>query len=399
MIWIVLLAVTTIIALIWGWRGQRNLRRELAYLRNRPVVAPPPPADPFNQLFRTLSAALDAGVIVVNDGRTIRYCNDVAAKLFGVSANAVLNHSVITLVRDYQADTMIEQSIRRRDPQQVTLQPVLSNRTIRIWCEPMPESGALILARDLTQLSLLERARRDLVANVSHELRTPLASIKLLVETLATQPPPELAQRMLGQVDTELDAVMQLVDELHELSQIESGRTALQLQPTAVSTIVERAHDRIQPQAKRKDLRVVVTVAPDLPEVYVDRDRISQVLLNLLHNAVKWTDAGGTITIEAGLRSRAELGHHLSRMLEPSNRWVTMAIHDTGAGIPAEAIPRIFERFYKVDRARTRGVGGTGLGLAIVKHLVEGHGGVVWVASSEGRGSNFTVALPVVEDE
>lgn len=126
MTWIVLLALTTMIALLWGWRGQRNLRRELAYLRNRPVVAPTPSADPFNQLFRTLSAALDAGVIVVNDGRTIRYCNDVAAKLFGVSANAVVNHSVITLVRDYQADTMIEQSIRRRDPQQVTLQPVLS---------------------------------------------------------------------------------------------------------------------------------------------------------------------------------------------------------------------------------------------------------------------------------
>ncbi len=396
MIWLLLLiSLIAIAALGWGWQSRRTLQRETAYLTSR-IPAPLPP-DRFSPLFRTLSAALDVGVIVLSATRSIRYCNPTAAKLFGVPISDALNHGIITLVRDYQADTMIEQSIRHRDPQQMTLQPVLSNRTIRIWCEPLDEGGALLIARDLTQLSLLERARRDLVANVSHELRTPLASIKLLVETLATSPPPELASRMLGQVDAELDAVMQLVDELHDLSQIESGRMALQLQRTPVIDIVERAVARIQPQAERKGLQLSASIAADLPMLYVDRDRISQVLLNLLHNAVKWTEAGGTISLEATQRPRAALSQHLLNIADQPAQWVTLAIHDSGAGIPIEVLPRIFERFYKVDRARTRGAGGTGLGLAIVKHLVEGHGGAVWVASSEGRGSTFTVALPVVE--
>lgn len=396
MTWLtILLSLIAVAALWWGWRGRVMLRRELEYVaqRNQPILN----ADPFSPLFHTLSEALDAGVIVVNDARSIRYCNPTAATLFGVPIADALNHGIITLVRDYQADTIIEQVIRRRDSQQMTLQPILSNRTIRLWCEPLATGGALLVARDLTQLSLLERARRDLVANVSHELRTPLASIKLLVETLATQPPPELAQRMIGQVDTELDAVMQLVDELHELSQIESGRLVLQLQRTPVFDLVERAQARIQPQAARKGLHLSTIVPEHLPSMYVDRDRMSQVLLNLLHNAVKWTDSGGTIRIEAALHPRANIAAHLAGVTEPVAQWITLAITDTGAGIPSEALPRIFERFYKVDRARTRGTGGTGLGLAIVKHLVEGHGGAVWATSTESRGSTFTVALPVVE--
>lgn len=396
MIWITLvLSLVTLVALWWGWRAQILLKRETAYLARRDAAPVQP--ELFSPLFRTLSEALDAGVIVLNNARSIRYCNQTAVKLFGVPLPNALNHGIITLLRDYQADTMIEQSLRRRECQQMTLQPVLSNRTLRIWCEPLDEGGVLLIVRDLTQISLLERARRDLVANVSHELRTPLASIKLLVETLETNPPADLAQRMLGQVDTELDAVMQLVDELHELAQIESGRMALQLQRTFVPDIVERAAARIQPQAQRKGLQLITHVAENLPPVYVDRDRMSQVLLNLLHNAVKWTDAEGTIRIEVTLRARAALEPYLASIAEPSAQWVTLAVHDTGAGIPTEALPRIFERFFKVDRARTRGAGGTGLGLAIVKHLVEGHGGVVWAASTEGRGSTFTVALPVVE--
>jgi two-component system phosphate regulon sensor histidine kinase PhoR len=396
MTWLtILLGLALPAALWWGWRGRVDLQHELEYFLRR--AQPAPEAEPFSPLFLTLSAAVEAGVIVISDTRQIRYCNQTAASLFGVPAADALNHGIITLVRDYQADTLIEQAIRQRGAQQVTLQPVLSNRTIRLWCEPLATGGALIVARDLTQLSLLERARRDLVANVSHELRTPLASIKLLVETLETQPPPELAQRMIGQVDAELDAVMHLVDELHELSQIESGRLVLQLQLTPVSDVVERAQARIQPQAARKGLGLISSVPAGLPLVYVDQDRMSQVLLNLLHNAVKWTDSGGVVSIEAAVQPRAALAEQITGVVEPAAQWLTLAVRDNGAGISAEALPRIFERFYKVDRARTRGVGGTGLGLAIVKHLVEGHGGVVWATSVEGSGSTFTIALPLPE--
>ena len=124
---------------------------------------------------------------------------------------------------------------------------------------------------------------------------------------------------------------------------------------------------------------------------------MSQVLLNLLHNAVKWTDSGGVVSIEAAVQPSAALAKQLTGVADPAAQWLTLAVRDNGAGISPEALPRIFERFYKVDRARTRGVGGTGLGLAIVKHLVEGHGGVVWAASVEGSGSTFTVALPLPE--
>ena len=396
MTWLtILLGLGMLAALWWGWRGRVALQHELEYFMRR--AQPAPEVEPFSPLFLTLSAAVEAGVIVISDTRQIRYCNQTAASLFGVPAADALNHGIITLVRDYQADTLIEQAIRQRGSQQVTLQPVLSNRTIRLWCEPLATGGALIVARDLTQLSLLERSRRDLVANVSHELRTPLASIKLLVETLATQPPPELAQRMIGQVDAELDAVMHLVDELHELSQIESGRLVLQLQLTPVSDVVERAQARIQPQAARKGLGLISSVPAGLPLVYVDQDRMSQVLLNLLHNAVKWTDSGGVVSIEAAVQPASALTEQLKGVVEPAAQWLTLAVRDNGAGISAEALPRIFERFYKVDRARTRGVGGTGLGLAIVKHLVEGHGGVVWATSIEGSGSFFTIALPLPE--
>ncbi|HYF61258.1 MAG TPA: ATP-binding protein [Herpetosiphonaceae bacterium] len=396
MTWLtILLGLALAAALWWGWRGRVALQHEVEYMLRR--AQPAPEVEPFSPLFLTLSAAVEAGVIVISDTRLIRYCNQTAANLFGVPAADALNHGIITLVRDYQADTLIEQSIGQRDSQQVTLQPVLSNRTIRLWCEPLDGGGALIVARDLTQLSLLERARRDLVANVSHELRTPLASIKLLVETLDTQPPPELAKRMIGQVDSELDAVMHLVDELHELSQIESGRLVLQLQLTPVSEVVERAQARIQPQAARKGLGLISSVPAGLPLVYVDQDRMSQVLLNLLHNAVKWTDSGGVVSIEAAVQPSAALAKQLTGVADPAAQWLTLAVRDNGAGISPEALPRIFERFYKVDRARTRGVGGTGLGLAIVKHLVEGHGGVVWAASVEGSGSTFTVALPLPE--
>jgi two-component system phosphate regulon sensor histidine kinase PhoR len=224
--------------------------------------------------------------------------------------------------------------------------------------------------------------------------------------------------------------VTQLVDELHELSQIESGRVALQLAPAALGPVVERAIERIRPQAERKSLHVRGEVADQLPPALIDVGRIGQVLLNLLHNAVKFTPAGGTITIRAAVlatvsetpkvgyierrvaseplpyapgerRQRAlPLPRHgrstvsLPLPLAPGD-WMLITVADTGIGIPSAEVPRVFERFYKVDRARTRNAGGTGLGLAIAKHLVEGHGGRIWATSEEGQGSTFYVAVPL----
>jgi two-component system phosphate regulon sensor histidine kinase PhoR len=187
------------------------------------------------------------------------------------------------------------------------------------------------------------------------------------------------------------------VDELHELAQIESGRVTLKLAPQNIHPVIDRALERIQPQAERKGLQVGAQYTPDDPPVLMDADRIGQVLLNLLHNAVKFTTHGGTVNIrtavlDIGAGDPANLSEALAG--HPAGRWLCVSVSDTGIGIPSQDLPRIFERFYKVDRSRTRNAGGTGLGLAIAKHLVEGHGGRLWADSTEGRGSTFSFTLP-----
>jgi two-component system phosphate regulon sensor histidine kinase PhoR len=189
------------------------------------------------------------------------------------------------------------------------------------------------------------------------------------------------------------------VDELRELSQIESGRMVMTLQPTDLGAIIERAVARVQTQAERRELQLVTEISPDLPAALLDAERIGQVLLNLLNNALKFTPAGGAITVAACLPDVAAItpGSRLQQELAQSDleEAVLVTVRDTGIGIPAQEVDRVFERFYKVDRARTRNSGGTGLGLAIVKHLVERHSGRIWVESQEGVGSTFSLLLPV----
>ncbi|WP_322493992.1 sensor histidine kinase [Chloroflexus sp.] len=351
-------------------------------------------------LFLALAQAVDTGVIVVDAERQIVFHNEAAIHLLAGQAN-VIGSGLIALLRDHQADLLARDVIADGERRELTIRPLATGRTLHLHYVPLvaqaaqPE-GALIVIRDLTQISMLERARRDLVANVSHELRTPLASLKLLVETLQSAPPPDIAGRMLEQMAQEIDAVTQLVDELHELSRLESGRVSLKLAPLAVGPVIERAVERIRPQADRKQQTICAEPAHDLPPALMDGDRIGQALLNLLHNAVKFTPEGGTITVAARALhvtvddppSREDRPPH------PAGTWVLISVSDTGIGIPSRELRRIFERFYKVDRARTRHAGGSGLGLAIAKHLVEGHGGRIWASSQEGQGSTFWFTLP-----
>ncbi len=392
----------------------------------------PPPDEEFPPLFRAATAALDAGLVVLDEERAVHYLNPQAEALLDARSADAVGQSLITLVRDHQADALVSQALRDGEAREMLLRPLLTGRTLRLRALPLETDGmrgSVLLIRDVTQLSMLERARRDMVANVSHELRTPLASVKLLVETLQSEPPPAIAQRMLSQMAQEVDAVTQLVDELHELSQIESGRVALQLAPTALAPVVARALERIRPQAERKTLHISAQVSDCLPPALMDSSRIGQVLLNLLHNAVKFTPTDGDITIRAfvittgaetqrvGYVERRTHGGNspaderrraatppLARQGRPTvdmpqplapGDWMLVTVADSGIGIPVEDLPRIFERFYKVDRARTRHASGTGLGLAIAKHLIEGHGGSIWATSIEGAGSTFFFVLPL----
>ncbi len=258
----------------------------------------------FPPLFRAAVAALDAGMVILDQQRAIQYLNPRAEALLDTDSNSAIGQSLITVIRDHEADALIGLALREGEAREMVLRPLLNGRMLRLRAHPLDTDeicGIVLSLRDVTQLSMLERARRDMVANVSHELRTPLASVKLLVETLQSEPPQTIATRMLSQMAQEVDAVTQLVDELHELSQIESGRVALQLTPTALEPVVARALERIRPQAERKSLHISAQVSDRLPPALMDANRIGQVLLNLLHNAVKFTPIGGDINIRAFL--------------------------------------------------------------------------------------------------
>lgn len=418
----IILAIALVGALAWAFILRRRLATQTQFKAPQSLPSP---------LFHALAASFDAGLIVIDAERQVRYLNPQAESLLHISHQAAIGTGLIALVRDYQVDALIDDVMRDQEPREMILRPLTSGRTLRLRAAPIASNGAETIAlfiRDVTQISMLERSRRDMVANVSHELRTPLASVKLLVETLQSSPPPPVSQRMLLQMAQEVDAITQLVDELHELSQIESGRVALQLTPNALAPVVKRALDRIRPQAERKGLQISANVSETLPMVLIDADRIGQVLLNLLHNAVKFTPDGREITVNAFVVTVEPEAPYVAYVEQRSvdapppnlpfeqhqhiailngrpaiqmptsltaGDWIMITVTDTGMGIPNRDLPRIFERFYKVDRARTRNSGGTGLGLAIAKHLIEGHGGRIWAESQEGSGSTFYCALSI----
>ncbi len=240
--------------------------------------------------------------------------------------------------------------------------------------------GFVLVLHDVTELRRLEVIRRDFVANVSHELRTPLTAIKGYAETLlgAAGEDRETAKKFLTVIDRHSERLGRLIDDLLALSDLELGRTPLRLAPVAVEAAVD---DVLQILAERiAPLHVTAEVSPDTPAVTADGDRLRQVLINLVDNAAKYTPPGGLIRIRAGVAHDPE---HAGM--------VEIAIEDTGVGIPTQDLPRLTERFFRVDKARSRELGGTGLGLAIVKHIMQAHGGALAIASTLGRGTTVRV--------
>jgi len=241
-------------------------------------------------------------------------------------------------------------------------------------------SGAVLVFHDLTELKKLEEMRRDFVANVSHELRTPVASIKGYAETLldGALEDKKNARAFLNIIYQDSNRLANIIDDLLGLARIESGRAQPVCSALEVEPVLRKILSLLERQFAEKSLRLTLSLARGLPRVMADDTMFSQVLLNLLDNAVKYTPQGGSIEVKAELR----------------DGFVRFDIVDTGVGIPEKDIARIFERFYRVDRARSRDMGGTGLGLSIVKHIVQALGGQVWVASALGRGSTFSFTLP-----
>jgi two-component system, OmpR family, phosphate regulon sensor histidine kinase PhoR len=332
-----------------------------------------------NRLVAALNSSIDAVLAVNAEGR-ITFANVAAERLFLRSQEELVGNPFVWVMPDEQVIEALRAS-REEGRREARLIERPSRYYLQVITTPIISGGewtALVVFHDLTDVKRVEQMRRDFVANVSHELRTPLASIKSVIETLqgGALEDRKAAQDFLSRADSEIDRLVQLVEELLELSRIESGEVPLARQPVEMAAVLAKAVERLRPQAEKQGLNLTLEVAPNLPPIVGDAERLERVAVNLIHNALKFTPAGGSIHVSADFVGGA----------------VTVKVSDTGVGIAPEDLPRIFERFYKADRAR--GIGGTGLGLAVVKHTVEAHGGTVSVQSELGHGSTFSFSVP-----
>ncbi|HEY4564337.1 MAG TPA: ATP-binding protein [Thermoanaerobaculia bacterium] len=328
-------------------------------------------------------ASMSEGVLVVDrDGRA-QMINPAFYQLFDLVGDFT-GRPALEIIRHPGFARLIEDTLRRRQPQssQIVL-PSAERRTLLLTSAVLSggERGAVVAARDTTELTRVADMRRDFVANVSHELKTPLAAIRGYAETLrdgALDEPPT-ARRFTDRILSQCRRLQELLDDLLILSRLEGLDAALDREPVDLEAVARRAVELLTPSAREKRVEIELQEEEEVPAVQGDAVNLERLLLNLLDNAIKYNRPDGKITVRVGRYGSDAL----------------LEVSDTGIGIPAESIPRIFERFYRVDKGRAREEGGTGLGLAIVKHIAQAHGGQVDVESRMGRGSTFRVRLPL----
>jgi len=339
-----------------------------------------------------VAAVLDGmveGVIAVDARDHIVALNEPARALFEVGAGRGERKPLLEVIRNADLHALLAE-VRRAGRHTVARRelgvPGPARRTVQANAVPVDLGaegvGVVMVLHDVTELRRLETVRTEFVANVSHELRTPLTAIHGYLETVLGSglEEPESARRFLEIVFRHTERLGRLLDDLTDLSDIELGRIRLSLGPVAFGDAVESVFGIIARRAETRRVALVAALPPDLPDVTADHDRLEQILINLVDNAVKYTDAGGRVTVSARRVDAAV---------------VEIAVTDTGVGIPPTDLPRITERFYRVDKARSRELGGTGLGLAIVKHLVIAHSGELAIESEPGRGTTVRFTLPV----
>ncbi|MFQ5663417.1 MAG: ATP-binding protein [Terriglobia bacterium] len=324
------------------------------------------------------------GVAVIGADEGILFCNQALCEIFGVRGEESQGRSVVEVIRQPELLSVIRQALNGRESSgsEVVLGTVRP-RSFAVTAAPVQAdgtTGAVLVLHDISDLRRLERVRRDFVANISHEFKTPLTAIQGFAETLlgGAMEDKQNSQRFLEIIRDHAARLGRLTDDLLKLSQIEAGKLDLDFRTVPVSELIEPCLETTGLQASQKRLTLRVVCPAGLPAVRGDVGCLREVLQNLLDNAVQYTPPGGRITV------RASAG----------DAQVLIAVSDTGIGIPHGEQGRIFERFYRVDAARSRQVGGTGLGLSIAKHLVEAHGGRITVESEVGHGSTFSVFLP-----
>jgi two-component system phosphate regulon sensor histidine kinase PhoR len=325
-------------------------------------------------------AAMEDGVLALDDQGMVLLANERIRRRLG-TAEPVGRH-YMEVVRHPELERAVESVLR--SGQRVEAEVELPGTAWAVSATPFPGEegrlGAVLTFHDVTERRRLDRVRRDFVANASHELRTPLTSIRGFVEALedGAVEEPSTARRFLGKIRTHAERMGTLVADLLELSRLEAGERPPQWERLDPAEVAEDALASFEELARAKDIKMSHR-DEGAPPVESDADRLRRILANLLENAVKYTPAGGTVEI----------------VTRPAGAGAMVTVADDGPGITAEHLGRIFERFYRVDKARSREMGGTGLGLAIVKHLAESVGATVTVQSTVGKGTTFTVTLPV----
>jgi len=245
---------------------------------------------------------------------------------------------------------------------------------------PKSQMALIGFFHDVTEEKRVEAIKRDFVANVSHELRTPLASIKGYAETLldGALDDKKTLKNFLTIIDRHANRMTALIEDLLTLSMLESHQMPMSFEPLDIKGLINSIIQGFEKQAKDKGIKLITDIGKEIPKIPADKDRLEQVIVNLVDNAIKYTN-NGTVKI----------------FVRKSDNMLQIDVEDTGIGIPEKDIPRIFERFYRVDKGRSRELGGTGLGLAIVKHIIQGHNGKIWVKSELGKGSVFSFSLPL----
>lgn len=321
---------------------------------------------------------IDDAVLLLDGERRVIDVNRAARELVGVKKGRPL----IEALRDHDLENLLRRSIAQGEQQSATVQLSRPQRVVRAMVRPVPHVGIVMVLRDLTELRHLQQVRRELVANVSHELRTPLATLQLLVETLTggAAEDEEARTLFLGKLHEQVAHMSEIVEQSLALAAMESGEARMMPGPVSVRGLVESCMDRLTPQVEQAGLRMTLEMPEALPCVRADFDQVSRVITNVLDNAIKVTPRGGELRLGAALEGG----------------YVRFAIHDSGPGISKQRLPRLFERFYTGDEARTGR--GTGLGLAMAKHTVQMHGGRIWAESEEGKGASFYFTLPIADE-
>jgi two-component system phosphate regulon sensor histidine kinase PhoR len=417
---LVIALVLAVAACCWRWvRAIREMERGLESLRDgrrpRPVLTEV--RGPVGDLIRTFNAAVQEtvvrvnrleedreqlrvvlgamaeGVIAVDPRGRLLFANSSADSLFGLDSKSV-NRLVPELIRSPQVQDAVESTLRLHHPdayQQEIAFPLRENtlrastRILLVRGTPLPgqpSSGAVLVFHDVTDLRRLERMRQDFVANASHELKTPLASIKAYTESLIDWAlgDEKVNRRFLERIEEQVDRLNQLILDLLSLARLDAGQEFFEHGPLSLVPVLEACVEAHRGRAETRNLQLSLDVGKLDGETLVvaDEEAIRQIFDNLIDNAIKYTPEGGRVRITCSL----------------SPEMATIEVADTGLGIPRDDLPRIFERFYRVDKARSRELGGTGLGLSIVKHLVSSLRGQISVTSRLGSGSRFTVKLP-----